>query len=186
MRYPYQVRNEEEYFSDIPTKDPRKTCWSLLRTSSRRALSPLPRSSNQGGPRKRFGQPVSTKSDGERRAFDFTPVLRFRTPVLLRASRRTFALQSASNHTLHNTRAEASTRGRLDERAVRLGPAEDEPSICRARPLDLDVAFGPITPHTWRRWSPAHARSPTRSAASHGLAAPRCYSMKPKFLKFVP
>jgi hypothetical protein len=39
------------------------------------------------------------------------------------------ALQLASNHVVHHARAEAPTRGRLDGRAARLRPTENEASI---------------------------------------------------------
>ena len=80
----------------------------------------------------------------------------FRAPVEAH-----LALQLASNHALHHARAEAPTRGRLDGRAARLGPAQDEPSVWRMRPLDPNVACrAPTRPRTWPRWSLAHARSP--------------------------
>jgi hypothetical protein len=52
-----------------------------------------------------------------------------------------FSLQLA-NHAFQHPGAEALTRRRLDERAVRLGPAEDEASLCRTRPFDVNVPFG--------------------------------------------
>ena len=35
LRYPYEVRKEDEYFDDIPTRKFQRTCWSWPRTSSR-------------------------------------------------------------------------------------------------------------------------------------------------------
>jgi hypothetical protein len=53
-----------------------------------------------------------------------------------------FAFLLASNHPLHYFRAEALARWPLDWWAPSLGPAEDEPSFCHERPLNLDLAFG--------------------------------------------
>ena len=41
LRYPYEVRKEEEYFDDIPDENYRRTCLSLPRTSlrARQAIS---------------------------------------------------------------------------------------------------------------------------------------------------
>src|SRR3954469_12225482 len=50
----------------------------------------------------------------------------FRAPVEVY-----LALQLVSNHARDHARAEALTRGRRDDRAARLGPAEDEPFVSR-------------------------------------------------------
>ena len=39
LRYPYEVRKEDEYFDDIATKKFQRTCWNLPRTSSRPSLA---------------------------------------------------------------------------------------------------------------------------------------------------
>src|SRR5262249_8635378 len=35
LRYPYEVRKEDEYFEDIPDEKLQKTCWSWPHTSSK-------------------------------------------------------------------------------------------------------------------------------------------------------
>src|SRR6516165_12626213 len=47
-----------------------------------------------------------------------------------------------SYHRLYHARTKAFARWRVDLRATRLGPAEDEPFVCCPRPLDLHTALG--------------------------------------------
>src|SRR5262249_13866637 len=53
-----------------------------------------------------------------------------------------FALVLVRNHPFHHSRAEPLTGRCLDWRPAQLGPAQDEPSIYRPRPLDLNMSFG--------------------------------------------
>jgi hypothetical protein len=54
------------------------------------------------------------------------------------------AFQLASNHALYCAHAEALARGWFNGRAVLLSPAQDEPSVRLARPLDLNVPTGAL------------------------------------------
>jgi len=51
------------------------------------------------------------------------------------------ALHAVSYHGLRHTGAKSPAGRRIDARTSRLGPAEHELSVCRARPRDTNVAF---------------------------------------------
>jgi hypothetical protein len=52
------------------------------------------------------------------------------------------ALQLDPNHAVHHARAETLARRRYHRRAARLSPAQNEPSVCRAPPFDLNATVG--------------------------------------------
>src|SRR4029077_15152495 len=91
-------------------KDMLELASHIVETSaSGRRNSPLPRSSDQGGPRKRFGQPVSTKSDGATVLVTSRLYCDFARQSFCPPVEGHLALQLSSNHALHHARAEAST-----------------------------------------------------------------------------
>src|SRR6266550_9355666 len=53
-----------------------------------------------------------------------------------------FAIELFSNHALHDAHAKAAARQWLDGRPTRLDPAQDNPAVGGARPLDLNLAGG--------------------------------------------
>jgi len=71
---------------------------------------------------------VRKRDAGEAELY-LTPAKQFGTRALLRASRNAFHPSGAANHVVHHAGAEAPTRWRLDGRAARRRPAEDEASI---------------------------------------------------------